>query len=53
MSPSAPRSLSRLPSEAEWEKLLDMAVKQSLIGICFVGLHSPGADSDDGFTKAL
>lgn len=44
-------SLSRLPSEAEWEVLFDMAVKQSLVGICFVGLHNLGADSDEGFAK--
>ena len=39
--------LSRLPSETEWEKLFEMAVKQSLVGVCFVGLHTLG----DGFTK--
>lgn len=44
-------SISRIPSEAEWEDLFDMAVKQSLVGICFVGLHSLGADSDDGYIK--
>ena len=43
--------LSRLPSEAEWEGLFDMALKQSLVGICFAGLHSLGADSDDGYAK--
>lgn len=43
--------LSRLPSEVEWEELFDMAVKQSLIGVCFVGLHSLGADSDDGYAR--
>lgn len=43
--------LSRLPSEAEWEELFEMAVKQSLVGICFIGLHTLGADSDDGFAK--
>ena len=42
-------TLSRLPSEAEWEELLDMAEKQSLIGVCFVGIHALGADSDDGY----
>lgn len=36
---------------AEWETLFDMAVKQSLVGICFCGLHRLGADSDNGFTK--
>lgn len=44
-------SLSRLPSEAEWEELFEMAVKQSLVGICFVGLHTLGADSDEGYVK--
>ena len=32
-------SLSRLPSEAEWEELFDMAKKQSLIGVCFVAVQ--------------
>ena len=41
--------LSRLPSEAEWEVLLDMAVKQSLVGVCFCGIHQLGADSDEGY----
>lgn len=44
-------SLSRLPSEAEWEELFDMAVKQSLVGVCFVGLRRLGADSEDGFAR--
>lgn len=44
-------SLSRFPSEAEWKALLGMAVKQSLVGVCFAGLHSIGADSNGGFTK--
>lgn len=44
-------SLSRLPSETEWEVLFDTAVKQSLVGVCFSGLNDLGADSDDGFTK--
>ena len=43
--------LSRLPSEAEWEGLLDMAEKQSLIGVCFVGIHALGADSDEGYVQ--
>ena len=42
-------SLSRLPSEAEWEELFEMAEKQSLIGVCFVGIHALGADSDEGY----
>lgn len=44
-------TMPRIPTESEWEKLLDMAEKQSMIGICFVGLINLGADSDDGFTK--
>lgn len=44
-------NISRRPSETEWEGLFNMAVKQSLVGVCFVGLHSIGADSDDGFMK--
>ena len=44
-------SLSRFPTEAEWENLFDMAVKQSLVGICFAGLSRLGADSDNGFAK--
>lgn len=44
-------SLSRLPSETEWEDLLKMAVKQSLVGICFSALHNLGADSDEGYAR--
>ena len=44
-------SVSRLPSEAEWEELFEMAVKQSLVGVCFVGLHTLGADSDEGYVQ--
>ena len=46
LSPGLRAGLSRLPSEAEWEELFEMAVKQSLVGICFCGLHDFGADSD-------
>lgn len=28
-----------------------MAIKQSLIGVCFVGLHTLGADSDEGYVQ--
>ena len=42
-------TLSRLPSGAMWAELFDMAEKQSLMGVCFVGIHALGADSDDGF----
>ena len=44
-------TLSRLPSEAEWEELFEMAVKQSLVGVCFSGLHDLGADSDEGHVR--
>lgn len=44
-------SLSRLPSEAEWEELFEMAVKQSLVGVCFCGIHQLGADSDEGYAR--
>ena len=44
-------TLSRLPSEAEWEELFEMAVKQSLVGICFFGIHALGADSDEGYVQ--
>lgn len=43
------KTLTRLPSEAEWEKLFDMALKQSLVGVCFNGIHQLGADSDEGY----
>lgn len=44
-------TLSRLPSEAEWEELFEMAVKQSLVGVCFCGIHQLGADSDEGYVQ--
>lgn len=44
-------SLSRIPSQFEWDKLLDIAVKQSLVGVCFVGLQALGADSDQGYER--
>ena len=52
-------SLSRLPSHstgsgltpAEWEELFEMAVKQSLVGVCFCGIHALGADSDEGYAR--
>lgn len=40
-------TLSRLPSETEWEELFEMAEKQSLIGVCFDGIHVLGADLDE------
>lgn len=43
--------LSRLPLEAEWKELFDMAVKQSLVGVCFMGLHTLGADSDECYVR--
>ena len=44
-------SLSRLPSEREWDKLYKMAKKQSLVGVCFAGLQRLGADADEGFAR--
>ena len=44
-------TLSRLPSEAEWEELFEMAVKQSLVGVCFAALQRLGADADEGFAR--
>lgn len=32
-------ALSRIPSEAEWARLYEMAQKQSLVGICFGGVQ--------------
>lgn len=43
--------LPQIPSESVWEELYDIAVKQSLLGICFVGLQRLGADADDGYEK--
>lgn len=34
--------LSVAPSEEEWHQLYDMAKKQSIVGICFVGLQQMG-----------
>ena len=31
--------LSHTPSAAEWQTLYDMALKQSLVGICFAGVQ--------------
>lgn len=33
------KKLSRQPSSEEWEKLYRMAVKQSLVGVCFAGVR--------------
>lgn len=43
--------LSRIPTESEWEQLYQMAVKQSLVGVCFAGLQHLGADSEGGFEQ--
>lgn len=32
-------SLSRLPSSEEWQRLFDIARKQSLVGVCFAGVQ--------------
>ena len=42
-------NLSRRPRAVEWSNLYDMSVKQSLVGVCFVGLKRLGANADDGF----
>ena len=42
---------TRLPLEDEWGKLYAMAQKQSLLGICFNGIQTLGADSNDGFAR--
>lgn len=44
-------NLSRCPSEREWDELYKMAEKQSLIGVCFAGLHRLGEDTDEGFAR--
>ena len=43
--------LSHIPSQGEWKALYDMAKKQSLIGVCFVGLQRLGADANGDFAK--
>lgn len=43
--------LSRLPSNVEWTALYNMAMKQSLVGVCFAGLQRLGADADEGFAR--
>ena len=43
--------LSYTPSANEWGKLYAMAKKQSLVGVCFVGLQRLGADADGGFSR--
>lgn len=42
--------LSRVPTAKEWERIYRMAVKQSLLGICFAGVQRLGANADDGFS---
>ena len=43
--------LSCTPIDAEWKAIYDMAMKQSLVGICFAGLQRLGADADEGFAQ--
>lgn len=45
------KHLSRIPAEREWEKIYKLAEKQSLLGVCFVGLQKLGADADEGFVR--
>lgn len=44
-------SLSRQLKVNEWERLYQIAHKQSLIGICFAALQKLGADADEGFAR--
>lgn len=44
-------SLSRLPSANEWIELFELAKKQALVGITFVGLKGLGADPDEGYAR--
>lgn len=39
-------SLSRVPTEREWDKLYKMSIKHSLAGVCYEGLQNLGADAD-------
>lgn len=43
--------LSQIPSTDDWDKLYDMAEKQTLVGVCFAGLSKLGADSVSGFAS--
>lgn len=43
--------LSRTPSKTEWDALFDIAEKHALIGICFIGIHNLGADTDGGYEE--
>lgn len=45
------QSLSHLPLANEWEELFELAKKQSLVGITFIGLQKLGADADEGFAR--
>ena len=41
--------LSRLPQTREWKKLYELAERQALLGVCFVGLQNLGADAHGGY----
>lgn len=43
--------LFEIPTETEWSEQFNMAVKQSLVGICFAGLQNLGANADDGYAQ--
>lgn len=44
-------NLTRIPSESEWGELFELAKKQSLVGITFIGIQKMGADADDCLTS--
>lgn len=43
--------LSAIPTKDEWAEMYDMAVKQSLVGVCFVGMSRLIDLADDGFAS--
>lgn len=44
-------TISRKPSAREWGKLYKLAEKQSLLGVCFLGLQNLGADADERYLQ--
>lgn len=43
--------LSRIPTHLEWQRLFELAKKQSLVGVCFAALQRLGANADEGFAR--